>query len=129
MKNQVKMLKKTVFMLGLCLTMCLSSVAFAKTGSFKRSGMTAKAVLTGSGKTGGALTAITSGDITNVFAQVVACRSDGTYLDGNAQRGAIKAEAIFVYKKNNHKKFRGVHNIMNEGYRPYGNYYSHYINK
>lgn len=129
MKNKKTTFKQITIVFALCLIVGCGSVAFAKTGYFKRSGITAKATLVGSGKTGGAVTAITDGDIVNTFAQVVACKKDGTYLGGNAKTQAAYVEVMYTHSKNNHKKFRGVHTLKDSGNRPYGQYYSHYVNK
>ncbi len=123
------MKKKTVFLvMVLVLSLGCGIMAVAKTATFKDNGVKGSATLTCAGKTAGAATSQTSGDTCYAFAQAAACKSDGTYLKGvdNTQVGYVSVTC--TYTGTGCKKYRGVHSLKNDVYRPLASK-SWYINK
>lgn len=123
-------INKKIFSLLLVVTLCLGCgiTALAKTTSFTKNGITANATLTCIVNTGGAATAITSNDVEYAFAQVVACKSDGTYLTGSSNTSTSYVTVTHTYSGSACKKFRGVHAVKDSVYKPLASY-NWYIDK
>lgn len=102
----------------LVLSLGCGIIAAAQNASFSGNDVSGTATLTSIGNTGGAATAQNTGDTCYAFAQVVACKSDGTYLKGNSDTQTGYVSVTCTYTGTGCKQYKGVHSLKNDVYRP-----------